>query len=72
MTVEITVGSLANVEGYVKCPRCWHYTHEGMHNPENICDRCCNALIEGWPDNSIVPEIIDSRKKQQEYWRKKT
>ena len=69
--MNVTVESLAKTEGYVKCPRCWHYTHEGVHNPETLCDRCCTAMVEGWPDDPIVPEIIESRRKQRELFRGK-
>ena len=62
------VRSLANDPDYIKCPRCWHYTHEGLHNYDNLCDRCCSNMVEGWPDHPAIPHILESRKKQLEYF----
>ena len=62
------VRSLANDPDYVKCPRCWHYTHEGLRNYNNLCDRCCSNIVEGWPDHPDIPHILESRKKQLEYF----
>lgn len=64
----IGVRSLANDPDYSKCPRCWHYTHEGLHNYENLCDRCCHALVDGWPDHESVTHILESRKKQMTHF----
>ena len=51
------VRSLRDDPNYVRCPRCWHYTHEGLSNYENLCDRCCRVLIDAWPDHPSVPHI---------------
>ena len=59
---SVVVRSLANDSNYIKCPRCWHYTHEGLSNFDNLCDRCCNVLISAWPDHESVPHIKRRRK----------
>jgi len=51
------VQSLMSDPDYTKCPRCWHYTHEGLHNHDGLCDRCCNVLVAAWPDHESVPHI---------------
>lgn len=53
----IVVLSLANNTDYTKCPRCWHYTHEGLHNYDGLCDRCCNVLLDVWPNHKATQEI---------------
>lgn len=53
----VVVKALQNDPNYVKCPRCWHYTHEGLHNHDNLCDRCCHVLLNAWPDHPSVPHI---------------
>jgi hypothetical protein len=55
----LTVGvqSLAASPDHTKCPRCWHYTHEGLSNYDGLCDRCCNVLLTAWPDHASVPHI---------------
>lgn len=60
------VRSLRDDPDYIKCPRCWHYTHEGLHNHEGLCDRCCNVLLEAWPDHESIPHI----KQRREEWKK--
>jgi len=55
------VRSLANDPDYVKCIRCWHYTHEGLYNYMGICDRCCRVLIDAHPDCELVPHILEHR-----------
>lgn len=32
----------------VKCPRCWNY-HTVGGNPQELCDRCISAILEGLP-----------------------
>jgi hypothetical protein len=49
--------SLANNPDYTKCPRCWHYTHEGLHNHDGLCDRCCSVLLDVWPDHEATQAI---------------
>ena len=51
------VQSLMSDPDYTKCPRCWHYTHEGLHNHDGLCDRCCRVLVDAWPDHESVPYI---------------
>jgi len=53
--------SLVNNPDYIKCPRCWHYTHEGRHNHDGLCDRCCRVLLDHWPDHESVPHIKQRR-----------
>ena len=60
----VVVRSLANDPNYTKCPRCWHYTHEGTHNHDGLCDRCINVLREDYPND---PRTIAALKKRQEY-----
>ena len=62
----VVVRSLANDPNYVKCPRCWHYTHEGLHNYDNLCDRCCNVLVNHWPNHESVPRILAARAQDKE------
>lgn len=31
-----------------KCPRCWNY-HTVQGNPQELCDRCVSAILEGLP-----------------------
>ena len=66
--LNFVVRSLANDPDYIKCPRCRHYTHEGLHNYDNLCDRCCSNIVEGWPDHPDTAHILESRKKQLEYF----
>jgi len=55
------VRSLANDPDYTKCPRCWHYTHEGLHNHDGLCDRCCRVLIDHHPNHESVAHILKRR-----------
>lgn len=55
--MEIIVTSLANDPNYAKCPRCWHYTHEGIENYDGLCDRCCRVLADNFPDHPAVPHM---------------
>lgn len=54
---SVVVRSLASDPNYVKCPRCWKYSHEGLSNYDNLCDTCCSTLISAWPDHPSVPHI---------------
>ena len=62
---SVVIRSLAQDPNYVKCPRCWNYTHEGLSNYDNLCDECCSTLVSAWPDHPSVPHI----KAAQEAWR---
>ncbi len=62
------VKSLANDPNYIKCPRCWHYTHEGLENHDGLCDRCVNVMIEAYPDHAQTPAIREKRKQSQTKW----
>jgi hypothetical protein len=57
----VVVRSLANDPDYTKCPRCWHYTHEGLHNHDGLCDRCCRVLIDHYPNHESVAHILERR-----------
>lgn len=57
----VVVRSLANDPDYTKCPRCWHYTHEGLHNHDSLCDRCCRVLIDHYPNHESVARILERR-----------
>jgi hypothetical protein len=59
--------ALADDPNYVKCPRCWHY-HTVLLNHDNLCDRCCHAILEGWPEHESVPFIIANRAAQQRHF----
>lgn len=53
--VWVGVQSLPDL-GYSKCPRCWKY-HSCSGNYMVLCDGCCRALMEGWPDHECIPYI---------------
>jgi hypothetical protein len=61
---RVMAKSLANNPDYVKCPRCWHYTHEGKHNYDNLCDRCCTTIINEHPEFNV--EVTNGILKMQE------
>lgn len=63
------VRSLKDDPDYTKCPRCRHYTHEGLHNYDGLCDRCCNVIVNTWPDHESVPHI---KQRWAEYMEKNT
>ena len=65
----VHVSSFANDPNYVKCPRCWQYTHSGLFNFDNLCDKCCDAMIEGWPDHELTQEILNNRRQQLAFWK---
>ena len=60
----VVVDSLANNPDYVKCPRCWHYTHSGLSNYDCLCDSCCRVMIDAWPNHAATPHIIENWRKQ--------
>lgn len=53
---------------YSKCPRCRHYTKDGMNNFDNLCDRCVNVLIDNFPEHESVNHIKNKTPQQPEYW----
>jgi hypothetical protein len=53
----IVARSLRDDQNYAKCPRCWHM-HTVLINHDKLCDRCCNVLIQVWPDHVSVPFIL--------------
>lgn len=61
----VIVESLANDPDYTKCPRCWHYTHEGLKNHDGLCDRCCLTMMESWPDHPATPLIKEAWEAQK-------
>ena len=40
-----------------KCPRCYRHTTEGRFNHEHLCDRCCEVILDKFPDHWFVPGI---------------
>ena len=56
---------------YAKCPRCWHF-HGALLNHDALCDRCCNSILEGWPDHESVPFIRANRAAQARYFARAT
>ena len=42
--------------GYVKCPRCWK-SHPCKENFDQLCDRCCQVLLESFPTHEAIPFI---------------
>lgn len=64
----VSVVSLKDSPDHVKCPRCWHYTHEGQHNHDGLCDRCCNVLLSDFPEHESIPHIKASREAQKQRW----
>ncbi len=65
---SVVVRSLANNPDYVKCPRCWHYTHEGLHNHDGLCDRCCNVMIDAYPEHEATAKIKANFEAQIKKW----
>jgi hypothetical protein len=61
---ELGVRSLSKDPNYPKCPRCWHYTHDGITNYDSLCDRCCRILLDRYPDHDSVPHIKQNWKTQ--------
>jgi hypothetical protein len=58
----VTITSLASASQHVKCPRCWKYTHVGLHNYDGLCDACCDVLLVEHPSHPSVPFIRQRRK----------
>lgn len=59
ITVEDAVG--------VKCPRCWK-VHRVEVNFDHLCDRCCEVILEDYPEHESVPGIRAAHAKQLEIW----
>ena len=64
----IFVSSVRDDPNYTKCPRCWHYTHEGLQNYDSLCDRCCRVILECWPDHESWPRIKSNWDAQKVKW----
>jgi hypothetical protein len=47
-----------------KCPRCWHI-HTVNDNHDDLCDRCCHAIMNGWPGHESVPHIVAAMNAQR-------
>lgn len=60
----VEVSSLADDPNMVKCPRCWHYSSEGKHNYDGLCDRCCLVIVDSFKDHESYPHIVESRSLQ--------
>jgi hypothetical protein len=52
--VEFRISSLKDNPDYKKCPRCWNYTHEGLHNFDGLCNRCCLVLLHDFPNHEVT------------------
>lgn len=66
ITVRIEITSLKDDPDYAKCPRCWHYTGASRFNYDNLCDKCCDAIVNDYPDHEAVPGIKEAYRKQRE------
>ena len=64
--MKVNVTSVQGNPDYCKCPRCWHFTHEGLLNFDGLCDGCCRTLIDSYPNHESTPHIIDNWNKQKE------
>jgi isoleucyl-tRNA synthetase len=64
--IEITVSDCGADSSLLKCPRCWHYTHSGLHNFDGLCDRCCDVLIMDHPEHPSIEHILKRRKENDE------
>lgn len=64
--MKVSAVSVHDDPNYTKCPRCWHYTHEGLLNFDGLCDRCCRTLVDNYPDHDSVPHITANWNKQKE------
>jgi hypothetical protein len=64
---------LIDVEGGKKCPRCYRLTAEGHANFDGLCDRCCQFMIEHFPNNKRTAGVLASFEAQRnwapEQWR---
>ncbi len=60
---------VTSTEG-LKCPRCRHY-HYFILNYDNLCDRCCNTILEEHPEynEEVTSGIINTYKKQSLKWK---
>lgn len=67
----IVARSIAADPNYVKCPRCWHY-HTVLLNYDALCDRCCQVILEGFPDHASVPFIRANQEAQRRHFNRPT
>ena len=65
--LTVVARSLKDDPNYAKCPRCWHM-HTALLNYDCLCDRCCNVLVESWPDHASVPFITASKEAQKRHF----
>ena len=66
---RVVVTSLRDNPNYVKCPRCW-YLHTIKENHDCLCDRCCNVMLEAWPNHAATPLIRENMAAQREKYGK--
>lgn len=52
--------------GIAPCPRCWKAGIPSNH--DGLCDRCCDVLVESFPDHESVPRIKAALQAQRERW----
>lgn len=61
---------LDDIEGGIKCPRCYRRTGEGHFNFDGLCDRCCRAILSDFPDHWSVAGIKEAFAKQKTMWKR--
>lgn len=61
------VRSILHDPNWVKCERCRHF-HTVKLNFDNLCDRCCHSILEGWPEHWSVPFIKASFASQRAHF----
>jgi hypothetical protein len=66
----ITHEGLDDIEGGMKCPRCYRLTGEGHHNYDGLCDRCFGVILKNFPEHWSVPGIRQSHAEQRKKWGK--
>jgi hypothetical protein len=57
-----------NIEGGVKCPRCYRLTGEGRFNFDGLCDRCCGVILKQFPAHWSVDGIKRAYAEQRKKW----
>lgn len=79
---KVKVTSLKD-EGYIKCPRCWHYHNHFDnfgHRPgdvdekgkqvdqtEKLCDKCTHIILEYHQNHESIPYILEQNRKTKRH-----